>query len=394
MPRSADYTIQGFLYQFDQTLAELLKASDDATITVEGIVEDIEIESYKGTKAIQCKYHETQTKFALSTLYEPLLQMMRHFKSNPDAEIRYHLFSHFPNQTEIGIAEKEIAAALASKNKGLKGLVAGASGVDVDKFLNVFEFTLTKKHEDLVAENVALLEAVGFAKNEIQAIYYPNAIQLIAELSVKHDVHSRKIKKRDFLAKLRNIRSTAVTQWTLALRTRKTILSARRKQLKATLGTNTRLRHLLIFPTTLENFDDQIVLFIKSLVDKYHFKQAHTQTPLFAVEVDQGRLDDIADRLFGKGVTVNLGRQTNAFVESHFFRDPVVNKDRKEFVLRLICWDRYKQLAIKNKPDDLFVIGDGDGKHECMDLKDVNVEVLAAERFEEVQYILGIADAY
>lgn len=35
MGRSADYTIQGFLYQFNQTLAELLKAADEAEITIE-----------------------------------------------------------------------------------------------------------------------------------------------------------------------------------------------------------------------------------------------------------------------------------------------------------------------------------------------------------------------
>src|SRR5471032_1729235 len=60
MSRSADYTIQGFLYQFNQTLSELLKATDDAVITIEGIVEDIEVATFAGTKAIQCKYHETQ----------------------------------------------------------------------------------------------------------------------------------------------------------------------------------------------------------------------------------------------------------------------------------------------------------------------------------------------
>ena len=55
MGRSADYTIQGFLYQFNQTLSELLKAADDDVITIEGIVEDIEVASFAGTKAIQCK---------------------------------------------------------------------------------------------------------------------------------------------------------------------------------------------------------------------------------------------------------------------------------------------------------------------------------------------------
>ena len=72
MGRSADYTIQGFLYQFNMTLSELLKAADEAEITIEGIVEDIEVETFTGTKAIQCKYHEAQSKYSLSILYDPL----------------------------------------------------------------------------------------------------------------------------------------------------------------------------------------------------------------------------------------------------------------------------------------------------------------------------------
>ena len=48
MSRSADYTIQGFLYQFNQTLSELLKATDDSIITIEGIVEDIEVQNFSG----------------------------------------------------------------------------------------------------------------------------------------------------------------------------------------------------------------------------------------------------------------------------------------------------------------------------------------------------------
>ena len=75
MTRSADYTIQGFLYQFNKTLLEILKEADDSQITIEGIIEDIDIENCTGITAIQCKYHEGQ-KFSLSKVHKPLLQMM------------------------------------------------------------------------------------------------------------------------------------------------------------------------------------------------------------------------------------------------------------------------------------------------------------------------------
>ncbi|MDZ4260757.1 MAG: hypothetical protein U1B30_00275, partial [Pseudomonadota bacterium] len=134
MGRSADYTIQGFLYQFNQTLSELLKAADDDMITIEGIVEDIEVASFAGTKAIQCKYHETQDNYTPSILYHPLLQMMKHFKSNPGAKISYHLFAHFPNNPAIKISVADLNAAITSTNKKLKDLIDEVKGVDIDGF--------------------------------------------------------------------------------------------------------------------------------------------------------------------------------------------------------------------------------------------------------------------
>jgi hypothetical protein len=392
MGRSADYTIQGFLYQFNQTLSELLKAADDAVITIEGIVEDIEVASFAGTKAIQCKYHETQNNYTLSTLYDPLLQMMKHFKSNPGAKIKYHLFAHFPNSPAVSISAAEINEVLKSKNKDLKKMVAEVAGVDVEGFLKVFAVSVTPKYDVLVEDNAKQLEAAGFNKGEVETLFYPNAIQIIADLSIKHDANLRKVSKRDFLETLRRIRCTAISQWTLALKTRQKILETRRKQLKENLGANVRLRHLVIFPKFLEEFDEQIVLFIKSFIDKYHFKIAHTQTPLFALDVSQDVFDGVAERLIGKDVTPNHGRPVKTFSEAQFFREPLVQKDRKEFVLRFIRWDDYKNLALKIKADDFFVIGDGD--IAGLDIKDVNLEILGAEKFDEIKYVMGISNAY
>lgn len=57
--RNANETILGYFYQFDKTIIEILKQTDDNNIiTVEGI-EDIEVEKANEVETIQCKYHET-----------------------------------------------------------------------------------------------------------------------------------------------------------------------------------------------------------------------------------------------------------------------------------------------------------------------------------------------
>lgn len=392
MGRSADYTIQGFLYQFNQTLSELLKAEDGSIITIEGIVEDIEVAAFSGLKAIQCKYHETQNNYTPSILYDPLLQMMKHFKSNSAANINYHLFAHFPGDPKIIISQQTLDDALKSKNKDLAKLIAEAEGVDLAGFLKVFNMSVTPKYDDLMEQNAKQLEAIGFNREEVDTLFYPNAIQIIAELSIKHDVNFRKISRKDFLEQLRQIKITAISQWTLALKNRQKVLETRRKQLKESLSANARLRHLAIFPVFIEKFDDQIVLFIKSFIDKYHFKPTHTQTPLFALNVSQESFDEIAERLIGKDIALNHGRPSKIFLETYFFREPMVQKDKKEFSLRLIRWDEYRTLTTKIKADDLYVIGDGDISD--LGLKDVNLQILEAERLEEIKYMLGISNAY
>lgn len=392
MGRSADYTIQGFLYQFNMTLSELLKAADEAEITIEGIVEDIEVATFTGTKAIQCKYHEAQSKYSISILYDPLLQMMKHFKSNPTAKIKYHLFAHFPNSPTVTITDVELKGALNSSNQNLKTLISDAKGVDIIKFLDVFSITITPKYDDLMEENTKLLIALGFSKSEVETLFYPNAIQIIGELSIKHDEKLRKITKKLFIEELRRIRSTAVSQWTLALKTRQKVLDSRRKQLKENLSLNARLRFLVVFPELLDEFDNQIVLFIKSFIDKYHYKQAHTHTPIFILDVPQSEFDDIAERLYNKDVIPNIGRHVNSFSEKKFFSEPIVTRNKKEFVLRFIRWDDYRNLHPKIKADDFFVIGDGDVTE--LDLRDVNLEALGAEKFDEVKYMMGISNGY
>lgn len=99
MSRSADYTIKGFLYQFNKTLLEILNSKDNSVIRVEGIVEDVEIVTPVLTTAIQCKYHEASEAFTPSSIFKPLLQMMYHFHTNGSVNIQYVLFAHFPSLT-------------------------------------------------------------------------------------------------------------------------------------------------------------------------------------------------------------------------------------------------------------------------------------------------------
>ena len=137
MNRIANYTIKGFLYQFNVTLLNILDSSDDAVITVEGLIEDIDIETDTGINAIQCKYHETAEKFVLSSVCEPILQMMVHFKNNPASQIAYALYAHFPNEQ---IGEKRLSI------ENLKTII-GTSAEKLKRYTKILTSTTKKMKE-------------------------------------------------------------------------------------------------------------------------------------------------------------------------------------------------------------------------------------------------------
>lgn len=402
MSRSADYTIQGFLYQFNKTLVEILKASDDAVIHIEGIIEDIEIKTSAGLDAIQCKYHETQEKFALSTLYKPLLQMMHHFHLNNDSTIKYKLFCHFPMDAELSeltITKSDLETTLETKNRTLQKYTAALNGcVNVDDFLSQFSFEIGDSLDNMTKEIYLLLGANGIPTEDIDILAYPNAIQHIADLSIKHNPDERRTTKKETIQLLRTIKKTAISRWTLSLKSRKEILKERRSQLKNNLDKNIRLRYLIIDPEQIDSFEEEFVIFIQDFKEKYHFKQTHTCTPLLYLMTQREQAKQIQLRLELKGVICNDGIIAGIqFDESRFFREPIVKKSRgaeiqREFDIRIIsCVDAIPTIN-NRKADDIFIIAESIPAQ--LDTRDINIELLSIRSLAEIKYVMGISNVF
>jgi hypothetical protein len=401
MSRAADYTIKGFLYQFNKTLLEILNSQEDSIITVEGIVEDVEIVTPAMMTAIQCKYHEANESFKPSGIFKPLLQMMDHFHANSSANIRYILFAHYPNVNGLAqptVGKAELQAALDSKNKDFEAYVATLRGtVNLDAFLARFTMEFGATFDDLVTQVSAALKTNGIPDGDIDTLAYPNALNMIAGLSVKHDPTERKITKRQFLEVLKSIRKTAISRWTMALRTRKHLLDARRKQMKTHLDKNSRLRYFVVDAKTLDDYEEEIVLFVGDYLDKYHFKTAHISTPVLCLCTSKEAFLSVQYRLFTKGIITTDGYIGEHFEESQFFRDPLTSRGaggavKREFSLRMLRWEDHGEVLNNRKCDDLFIIGEPGC--DSLNTVDVNVEHLAATSLKEVKYVIGVSNVY
>lgn len=395
--RAANYTIQGFIYQFNVTLHTILDSTDDATITVEGPIEDIDITEPLKTTAIQCKYHEGQATFTLSSIYKPLLQMMDHFHHNQNINVNYHLLAHFPNIDVFvtrQITYTEIMEMLNTTNKDLQIYTKALKGnVDVTRFLNRFLMRFGPSLGDIENQVCEKLQALGFQDADIPFVVYPNAIHYIARLSIKPNARDRVINKLTLLAWLHKIKTTTISRWTLALKSAHKLLAERKKQLQPNLSLNTRRRTFLISETTVKDFDENVVLFIYEYVNRYHYKSVHTKTPLFCLDCDQSTFDDIRLRLHEKEIIANDGYIGPYFNASHFARAPIVitkrDKPEREFCIRLIRYETDPTVLNTPKCDDFFILS-AKG-YPQLDFKDVNEEYLSTETLQQAKFLLGVS---
>jgi hypothetical protein len=213
---------------------------------------------------------------------------------------------------------------------------------------------------------------------------------------VKHDPAQRAITKRQFVEKLKGIRKTAISRWTLALRTRKQLLEAKRKELKAHLDINSQIRYFVINTAQLVDYKSEFALFVKEYLAKYHYKQAHIETPVFCLHTTAEELKEIEIRLFNMGIKSTNGYICDQFYDEYFFRKPIQTNKKgemnREFLLRLIRWEDHGALLNKQKCEDLFIIGELD--IDLLDTTDINVEHLAVNSLKTVKYVMGVSNVY
>lgn len=388
--RVADYTIKGFLYQFHKTILEILSSGTDDEITVEGVVEDIDIVRPDSYEAIQCKYHEAQEHFTPSLIYKPLLQMMDHFHKNEKAGVKYKLYAYFPDKAGGGSwtpTQEDLEKVLSTENAKLTALATSLKGkIKLEAFSKAFSCDFGYRL-DVLVEHVCLeFEKNGFSKADIEALAYPHAINTVANLSVAHNVDARKITKGKFLSNLKTVKQITITRWTKELKGRSAMLAVKRRQLKDSLKINARLRYFLV-SGKIDRFKEGIVSFVSDYLAKYHCKTAHTQTPAFFLDCSPEDFQDIRERMHERKLPVEDGFVGTRFDREEFFKD-----DLRSHSVRVARYGSDMSILQSPKCQDLFIISDDD--YPLVSPKDVNCERLAVATLQELEYLIGMRGTY
>lgn len=378
----------------------MLDADDNSEVVIEGITEDIEIHSKQGLEAIQCKYHESKEKFSFSSIYKPILQMFEDYcirsKSKIGVDtINYRLFCHFPSQEgEISITEKELDQALSSNNKDLAALIERIGALtDRLGFISKVSIQFGPSYDDISDEVQNKLIEAGFARLDVPAIFYPTAVHRIAEAATRTDLAARTFKKGIFIKELAQIKKVTLSRWTREIKTQNEIFMRYRAQLHDNLSMNSRLRYFVINSNLIEDFDKEIVIFIKEYLEHYSFKRLHDKTPLFALLCSANELEDLKIRLWERGLKfedgmVNSGKFNSAKLhQDNIMTYPDKTSIKRSFDIR-ICGSDHIDFINLIKPDDLFLIADPDFTDK--NLQDINVERLCVSNLNELKFLLGI----
>jgi hypothetical protein len=399
--RIADSTIKGFLYQFNKTILEIANADDEDVITVEGVVEDVDVLSASGElEAIQCKYHESKEKFIPSLIFKPLLQMAEAYDKNPTAKIKYTIFIYVLNEThgERNIELSTLDSALATTDKSLSKIVSRISEkFDKCEFLKNTRIVFGPSLDEIEGSTKDALELLGIQGSDVGTLLYPNSIAIIAKLSSTKDEAERQITKAKLYSYLSNATHTAISKWTLALRNRSEILKRIKQQLSSSFSQNSRDRYFYINKNEIDDYEEKVVVFFGNYIKKYYSKPSHLKAPTFIINDNFEAIRDLESRLYKKGLKANTGLVGNAFELDFFYRDPMQkiisnHVKEREFDFRLLAMDSEKEAINHRKGDDLYLVSSKTPNN--IELTDVNFYQVGTSNFNELEYVIGMRNSH
>lgn len=399
--RVADSTIKGFLYQFNKTILEIASADDEDVITVEGVVEDVDILSASGElEAIQCKYHESKEKFIPSLIFKPLLQIAEAYDKNPTAKIKYTIFIHVPDQDHgsIAIEPSILESALATTDKSLSKIASRISDqFDKDQFLKNARINFGPSLNEIEGSAKAALELLEIQGSDVDTLLYPNSIAKIAKLSSIKNETERQISKAELHKYLSNATYTAISKWTLALKNRSEILKKIKQQLSSSFSQNSRERYFYIDKNEIDDYEEKVVVFFGNYVKKYYSKPSHLKAPTFIINDNFEAIRDLESRLYKKGLKANTGLIGNTFEVEYFFRDPMKkiisnHIEEREFDFRLLAMDSEPEAMNHRKGDDLYFVCSKTPNN--IELTDVNFYQVGTTSFNELEYVIGMRNSH
>lgn len=421
--RQANSTIKGYLYQFNKSILEILNADDKASITLEGVIEDIDIELPTSTSTIQCKYHE-DAKFTISSVAAPIMEMVCHYNECValGKSTKYILFAHYCENVEnidtsafeeyiSTTTSKEIQLSyfhkiysisdplileLANKSKKSKDdkdkilnyYSANRSSLKLcfkwSEFWDCFKYVAAEEF-DILKESVIEKLCEQTERTTAEDLYYPNAFSMVANISAKPEVGERTVCKQSFVEKLKSKESLLITKWMLVGFEKKKILRSKKQHLANSFSLNTAIRAFVFSEHFHSANEEKIIPFIQEYIAKYFKKKTLQKPPVFIFENGSDIIQKVILGLHKYQKPVNSG-----FVGNVFMKDSFVNNTdcSTEFVCKVASLENVNAEILECcNVDQLYIIGNV--KTELSSLN-YYTEQIDIEKINELRYLVNL----
>ncbi len=422
--RQANSTIRGYQYQFNKSIFEILCADEEEQIILEGVIEDIDIQSKNSITTIQCKYHEDQ-KYQISNVAEPILEMLCHYQeqsvigknmsyilyayyatnvecidkkdflnyinSTKNKEIMISYFHRIFTITDSNILEiaNKIKKSAEDKKKLLEYYEANRNSlalcVDLENFWKCFKYYKAEQYDNLCQQIKDKLS--DFVEEElVENLYYPNAFFYISNLSAKPKVSQRTITKRKLLEFLKEQKSILINRWMLVAFDKRKILKDKKRHLESFFSSNADVRAFIFSDKFNEVNNSSIIGFLHSYLSKYFKKTKLQKPPIFIFDNNSENLSQEAILgLYKYQKYVNNGMVASSFIEENFINN---NTGTEKVACRITMLKNITiDLLEKCNVNQLYIIG-----HISKELYSHNyiIENLDVENIATLKYLVGL----
>lgn len=382
--RFAGPAIEGYLYQFDKTILEILHASSSETITAE-YLEDIGITKGNAETCIQCKYYPAQT-LTSSSLREPIFEMLKSHRTYSSRKLKFQLFIHSQGKGprfQVPKTVDDIKVLLThTKGSGADRITIedhvneGISDIEIADFLKAFCLVEGPSREDQrtdIFDN--LKKAFSCTAEEAEFLYYGNALRKVIDLSINSDPKNRMITRTDFKRDI-SVKDYFFGIWQLASSSTIKFRGQVRKRIKKLeFYVPSRDRTILLSHDYFEHLDiNALARTIKDIAQNHYTigKSLYDAIPLtFVLDGSTTQVTEVKKALLGLRVKIFDGFETIAFQVDQFLEIPIINKKTSVrgrssdiisaagFTVRIVSAETYRdKLTEHHTPDTVVVFGD------------------------------------
>lgn len=372
--RSAHAAIKGYEYQFDRTLLEMLDASAETEIVIEGI-EDIDLHAADTESlATQVKYYESQKYSSPKSLRDPVYLMLQHYQTG--ARWQYILHVHFGDFGEIPdeFSIDEMKNCLTKKEKKTGKVIEYFLGID-DESLKDFCSRLTIRTGDAfeVQQQSLMKKLVDILKcsdDEVAAIYLAKARDFVHEKARTSSPADRAAKRDDLLAFL-NVREILFSRWQLEKLGEEKYLKAQIMYLKQNSFEDPKKRRGLY--AVLD--DNSVHSFVELAMSagKKHLERLSSAKPwTFILSGSPELITHFKTMLIREGIVFNDGLESIEFSINTFNEAPIVNLKgngskikASSHVIRVVTEENFRAAhSDTSRLGRLLVVGDKSGWHD------------------------------